>query len=56
MVDVNNDANEIEGAVKSQMRHGRYDPDFVFGDGHTAEKVVAVLEGFEAKAQKQNSF
>ena len=56
VVDVNNDANEIERAVKSQMRHGRYDPDFIFGDGHTAEKVVAVLEGFEAKTQKQNSF
>ncbi len=52
VVDVGYDHREIAEAVRHQLQHGPYEPDHVYGDGHAAEKIVAILCSFEFNVQK----
>jgi UDP-hydrolysing UDP-N-acetyl-D-glucosamine 2-epimerase len=50
--DVNYSKNEIVAAVKSQINHGSYEPDFIFGDGYAAKKIVDILSNCSISIQK----
>jgi len=39
--------DEIKQAISSQVEHGKYDPEFVYGDGHAGEKIADILSTVE---------
>lgn len=45
------DRNDIGQRIRDQLQHGRYEPDMLFGEGDTGERIAAEL----AKIQKQRS-
>lgn len=53
VIDVDYDKDEIVGAIKKQLSHGHYEPDFVYGDGRSCAKMVNILKTFEFNIQKQ---
>ena len=52
VVDVGYKKSEIINAVKNQINHGTYEPDFIYGDGYAAEKIVDVLSKCNISIQK----
>lgn len=56
VIDVDNNAQQIIEAVHQQIRHGRYAPDYLYGDGYAAEKIVKVLCTVEFRIQKTITF
>jgi UDP-hydrolysing UDP-N-acetyl-D-glucosamine 2-epimerase len=52
VIDVGYDRRQIVDAVKQQLRHGKYEPDHLYGDGFAADKIVKVLRGQQFKLQK----
>ncbi|MYD86881.1 MAG: UDP-N-acetylglucosamine 2-epimerase (hydrolyzing), partial [Acidobacteria bacterium] len=43
VIDVPHAADGIEAAIGRQVAHGRYQPSHIYGDGHAAERITAVL-------------
>jgi len=43
VVDVNYDPAAITNAIKFQIGHGAYEPDFIYGKGHSGEKIASLL-------------
>lgn len=56
VVDVNYDCQEIVSAVRSQVAHGRYTPDHLYGDGFASEKIVQILRTHQFSIQKKISY
>lgn len=52
-IDVGYDKSEIKSAIVAQIEHGPYTPDFIYGDGNAADKIVKVLADFSGQIQKQ---
>ncbi|WP_417814274.1 UDP-N-acetylglucosamine 2-epimerase [Thalassospira alkalitolerans] len=48
--------DDIEKAIRAQLSHGRYSPDYIFGDGNAAPKIVDVLEKAKINVQKRLSY
>ena len=46
------DKESISKAVRSQMEHGKYVVDDLYGDGHASEKIVERLKNFVPYKQK----
>jgi UDP-hydrolysing UDP-N-acetyl-D-glucosamine 2-epimerase len=46
---VSYDTESILGAIKRQIKHGKYKRDYRFGDGHSAEKIVKILAEWRAR-------
>jgi UDP-hydrolysing UDP-N-acetyl-D-glucosamine 2-epimerase len=49
---VDPNADKISGAIQSQLRHGRYAPSRLYGDGHVSARIVRRLAGIELYTQK----
>lgn len=47
------DADEIKAAILRQLAHGRYEPDYFFGDGGSGKRVAEILASHTVKIQKQ---
>ncbi len=45
IIDVPCDAKKIKEAVYKQIDHGRYEPDYTYGDGFAGERIAKVLQG-----------
>ena len=57
IVDVDNSAEQIKNAILEQAKHGRYEPDNVYGNGEAGHKIGEILASCEkVKAQKQISY
>jgi len=41
--DVNYDREEILNAIKEQISHRKYEPDFIYGDGKAGERIAKIL-------------
>jgi len=52
VVDVAYETAAIVSAVRSQIDYGCYEPDYLFGDGHAATKIVDVLSNCSISIQK----
>ena len=52
VVDVGYDRHEIAEAIRSQIAHGRYEEDHLYGDGFAAPKIVDVLKRCDLGRQK----
>jgi len=46
-------ANEIVAAVSLQLRHGRYAPSKLYGDGHVSEQIAESLAALQPYIQKR---
>jgi UDP-hydrolysing UDP-N-acetyl-D-glucosamine 2-epimerase len=53
VVEVGYDAGQIADAIRDQLRHGRYERDYLFGDGATGRRIAEVLAGELPAIQKQ---
>jgi len=56
VVFANYDRSEISEKVKSQIEHGRYSPDRLFGDGKAGEKIARHLETVDLTVIKRCTF
>ncbi len=52
VIDVDYDRYQIVAAVNSQIEHGRYEQNNLYGDGFAAEKIVEVLRTANFNIQK----
>jgi UDP-hydrolysing UDP-N-acetyl-D-glucosamine 2-epimerase len=50
---VGHDRDEIAAALRAQIRHGRYEPDQLFGDGTAGVRIAEILARVEPKVQKR---
>jgi len=49
VVDVDHDRKNIARAIKNQLNHGKYSPEYVYGDGQAGKKVADILSTIEIK-------
>jgi UDP-hydrolysing UDP-N-acetyl-D-glucosamine 2-epimerase len=56
VVDVDHEADAIADAVMQQVRHGRYDSEPIYGDGHAGERIAEILATCSWKLQKQITY
>lgn len=52
VIDVGYNAKEIFSAIQTQVSHGRYEPNFMYGDGGSASRIADLLAEVEAPVQK----
>lgn len=43
VIDVSYDKEEILNAINRQFKNGKYEPDFIYGDGKAGEKIAKIL-------------
>lgn len=53
---VNYDTDEIKDAVERQLKHGRYDSQHIFGDGHAGERIADYLSTVELNINKRMTY
>lgn len=53
IINVGYDSNEIKTAILRQLTHGRYEPDYFFGDGKSGARIAEILATHTVKIQKQ---
>lgn len=47
---------EIEEAIEKQVKHGKYQSDYIYGDGKAGERIADILATCELSVQKQISY
>lgn len=47
VLDAGYNSEEIAGAVEKQLRHGRYEPEFVYGDGSAGKQIAEILANID---------
>lgn len=47
VVDVGNDTKAIVAAIKEQLKHGKYKPNYLYGDGHSGASIAEILATVE---------
>lgn len=53
VIDTDYSHKEIYMAIKKQLANGKYEREFIYGNGKTAEQITNVLANIEVKIQKQ---
>lgn len=56
VLDVGYDRNEITEAIRKQLDHGPYEPDYLYGDGKAGLKIAQIIKSFEFNIQKKISY
>jgi UDP-hydrolysing UDP-N-acetyl-D-glucosamine 2-epimerase len=56
VTDVGYDAGAIEGAIRKQLKHGRYTPSKLFGNGTAGKQIADILASAEFRIQKMLSY
>ena len=54
--DAGYDKEAILQAIKKQLDHGRYQPNYLWGDGKAGESMLKILKGFDFRIQKQITY
>jgi UDP-hydrolysing UDP-N-acetyl-D-glucosamine 2-epimerase len=49
VIDVSYDKEEILNAINKQFKNGKYEPDFIYGDGKAGEKIAKILSEMDLK-------
>jgi hypothetical protein len=55
-VDAGYDRHAIAAALRSQLEHGPYASEPIYGDGHAGERIADVLSRVEVTLQKRNAY
>jgi UDP-hydrolysing UDP-N-acetyl-D-glucosamine 2-epimerase len=56
IIDVPPERHEIVRAIRTQVEHGRYDSDHVYGDGQAGPRIAQILSEAEIHTQKRLSY
>ena len=56
VTDAGYDANEIEAAIRKQLKHGKYQRSLMFGDGTAGKQIADILATAEFRIQKMLSY
>jgi UDP-hydrolysing UDP-N-acetyl-D-glucosamine 2-epimerase len=56
VVDVDHAREEIAAAVQSQVDHGPYEPDAIYGDGNAGARIASILASVELSIQKRITY
>ena len=56
MIDVDYNAAEISAALAKQLKHGRYEPSHLVGDGKAGRRIAEILSKCEFRIQKKLSY
>jgi UDP-hydrolysing UDP-N-acetyl-D-glucosamine 2-epimerase len=56
VADVDHDRRRIAEAVAAQVRHGRYAPEAIYGDGRAGERIAAILAERPLRVQKRITY
>jgi len=56
VIDVGYDRREIIKAVEKQIKHGKYPPNSIYGDGKAGKKIAEILSTCELKVQKRITY
>lgn len=56
VMDAEYDRNSILAAVHQQLAHGRYAPDYRFGDGHAGKRIADCLATVQPQLQKRITY
>ena len=43
VIDCNHDKDQIKSSVNAQLKHGSYEPEFIYGNGLAGQKIAATL-------------
>lgn len=54
--DVDYNREEISDAITDQLKHGKYDMEPIYGDGHAGERIADILSTTSWKLQKQITY
>ena len=52
VLDVEANREDISDAINQQLKHGRYDSEPIYGDGHAGERIADVLSKCSWRLQK----
>lgn len=52
VIDCNYNKDEVKKAIKAQVKHGKYESEFIYGDGYAGEKIAEALANFELSYHK----
>ena len=56
VVDVGYDHDDIAGAMRAQVEHGRYEQEPIYGDGHAGERIADILSRCEISLDKRMTY
>ena len=56
VLDVSHDTKEIVDAIRTQMKHGKYPKNPLYGDGNAGQKIAEILSSCEVAIQKTITF
>jgi UDP-hydrolysing UDP-N-acetyl-D-glucosamine 2-epimerase len=56
VVDVGYDRGAIADAVRTQVEHGPYETEPIYGDGHAGERIAEILAGAELSIHKRITY
>jgi UDP-hydrolysing UDP-N-acetyl-D-glucosamine 2-epimerase len=56
VIDAGYNSTEIKKAILKQLEHGRYKPEYIFGEGGAGVKIAEVLSTITVKQQKTISY
>lgn len=56
IVDVDHNSAAIEDAINYQVKHGRYETEPIYGDGHAGERIADTLSHCSWRLQKQITY
>ncbi len=56
VLNVSYNRKEIIAAIKKQAAHGKYPPDFIYGDGHAGKRIAKILATCELGIQKHLAY
>lgn len=54
VIDVSYNSDEIKKAIITQIKHGKYPSDPIYGTGNAAKKIVSILENIDVNVQKNS--
>ena len=43
VIDCNYDKDKIKSSVNAQLKHGHYEPEFIYGNGFAGQKIADIL-------------
>ena len=52
VIQVDYNADQIVRAVRDQLTHGKYSPEYIYGDGHSGQRIAGILAAEEVAIQK----
>jgi UDP-hydrolysing UDP-N-acetyl-D-glucosamine 2-epimerase len=56
VIDVDYNQTHIKEAIRQQVKHGPYEPDYIYGDGKSGQKIARILNNYDFKIQKRINY